>query len=395
MLFRATIFLGLALALPALPATAQTAGQDAPQGFDALAAQADAARAQNDAAGAARLYAQALALNPAWSDGWWYLGNLQYATDNYPAAVDALTHYLGLMPKAGPAYALRGLCEFEAAQYPESLQDIQQAIALGAANDPRNAGILVFHQAMLLTRLGRFEEALAKYRVLVQHGGLSPQVLEAIGITGLRLPVVPSELDPAQQELASLVGQAAADIMAGDPHSAPGTASDTDKAAAQAAEQAGAQAFAQLFARFPTQPYIHYLYGYLLSVTDPGEAIAQFHQELNVSPASAIANSRLAWDMGVRDDYAEALPYARASAQEDPSLPMAQLVLGRDLVETGDMAAALPHIDAVLKGDPDNLEAHLALVKAYADLGRADDARRERLLCLDLSKKRAAPDANL
>ncbi len=350
--------------------------QNGASGFDAMAAQADAARAQGDPSVASRLYQQALVLNPAWADGWWYLGNLQYGSNAYASATDALSHYIALKPKAGPAYALRGLCEFEQALYPVALQDIGQALALGAANDPRNAGILVFHQAMLLTRLGRFEEALAKYSVLVKHGGANPQVIEGIGIAGLRLPILPSDLDPAQQELASLTGQAAADVMSG------------DLSAANAA-------FTSIFARFPNQAYVHYLYGYLLSVTDPAGAIAQFRDELKVSPDSAIANSMLAWDMGVQGDYSVALPYAQASVAEDASLPMAQLVMGRDLVETGKMAPALPYLEAVLKADPENLEAHLALVKAYADLGRAGDARRERLLCLDLSRKKTAPDANM
>jgi tetratricopeptide (TPR) repeat protein len=372
MLLKPTLTLGLSLLLSAPLGAAQTASQ----GFNAIVAQANAARAQNDPSSAARLYRQALQLNPSWSDGWWYLGTMQYGANDYASAIDDLSHYLALMPKAGPAYALRGLCEFEAGQYPESLQDIQQALALGAANDPRNAGILVFHQAMLLTRLSRFEEALAKYTVLVKHGGASPEVLAGIGVAGLRLPILPRDLDPSQQELATLVGQAAADVMGGD-------------------QTAAAAAFAPIFERFPDKPSIHYLYGYLLSVTDPGAAIAQFRDELKISPQSAIANSMLAWDMGVQDDFAAALPYAQASIAEDPSLPMAQLVLGRDMVETGKMSGALPYLDAVLKNDPDNLDAHLSRVKAYADLGRSDDARRERLLCLDLSKKRAAPDANM
>jgi tetratricopeptide (TPR) repeat protein len=382
MLSKPSLTLALALLLAAPLWAAQTTPPDTtsssatPSGFDQLVAQANTARAQNDIPGAAHLYQQALQLNPSWSDGWWYLGTMQYGVNDYASAIDALSHYLALMPKAGPAYALRGLCEFEAAQYPQSLQDIQQALALGAANDPRNSGILVFHQAMLLTRLGRFEESLAKYSVLVKHGGAGPEVFEAIGLAGLRMPILPSELDPSQQELATLAGQAAAAIMNGD-------------------RSTGDQAFAELFARFPAQPYLHYLDGYLLSVTDPVAAIAQFRDELKVSPGSAIANSMLAWDMGIQDDFAAALPYAQASIAEDPSLPMAQLVLGRDLVETGSMSGALPWLDAVLKNDPDNLDAHLARVKAYADLGRADDARRERLLCLDLSKKRAAPDANM
>jgi Tfp pilus assembly protein PilF len=74
---------------------------------------------------------------------------------------------------------------------------------------------------------------------------------------------------------------------------------------------------------------------------------------------------------------------------------MAQLVLGRALVETGDVAAGLPHLQTVLASDPQNLEAHLALAKAYSKLGKTDDARRERLQCLAISGQGTAPDATM
>jgi Flp pilus assembly protein TadD len=97
----------------------------------------------------------------------------------------------------------------------------------------------------------------------------------------------------------------------------------------------------------------------------------------------------------MQGDYAAALPSAQKSVEEDPALPLAQLVLGRDLLETGDVNGGLTHLETALPMQPENLEVHLALVKAYSELGRKDDARRERLQCLALAKKRAAPDANM
>jgi tetratricopeptide (TPR) repeat protein len=372
MIFRATFILGaLLLSLGSI-----AAAQNHLENFDELVAGATAAREQGDLPRALDLYSQAVQVNPAWPDGWWYVGSLQYGSDNYGAAVDALSHYISLTPKAGPAYALRGLCEFEEGQYPESLQDIQQSIAFGAANQPRNAAIILFHEALLLTRLGRYEEALGKYPVLVKNGAVNEEMIEGIGLAGLRMPILPKDIDPSQHELVTLVGKAAADVMGGD-------------------LTASKQAFDDIFRRFPETPNIHYLYGYLLFVVDPNAAIVQFRKELEVSSSSAIAQSMLAWALGMQGDYAAALPYAEKSVVEDPSLPMAQLVLGRDLVETGDINGGLTRLEAVVKQDPKNLEAHLALVKAYSKLGRKDDARRERLLCLELTDKRVASNANM
>ncbi len=93
---------------------------------------------------------------------------LGYSASDYAAAADALTHFLQLMPSAGPTFALRGLCEFESADYSASLADIQRAVSLGAANDARNAQILWFHEALLLAHASRFEEALSVYQTLAR-----------------------------------------------------------------------------------------------------------------------------------------------------------------------------------------------------------------------------------
>src|SRR5580698_5217844 len=61
--------------------------------FDEIAAQARAAREQGDIQQAMELYRQAVHLNAKWPDGWWFLGSLHYAADEYTAAREALTHF--------------------------------------------------------------------------------------------------------------------------------------------------------------------------------------------------------------------------------------------------------------------------------------------------------------
>ena len=65
-----------------------------PASFSDLASKAAAARDANDAPGAIELYRQALKLNSKWSDGWWFLGSLQYTQPAITrAARDALSHF--------------------------------------------------------------------------------------------------------------------------------------------------------------------------------------------------------------------------------------------------------------------------------------------------------------
>jgi tetratricopeptide (TPR) repeat protein len=321
---------------------------------------------QNDVPRAIELYSRAVQQDPKWPDGWWFLGSLQYGAGAYIPARDALSRYIELTPNAGPAFALRGLCEFEIGNYRQSLVDIEHGISRGAANQARNKQILHYHEAMLLTRLGNYESALKAYSFFAKNGITNPELLIAIGLAGLRMPLLPKELPSDQQELASATGGAGYRFLAGD-------------------ETAAAQAFQALFQRFPNAPNAHFFYGYLLFATDPDSALAEFEQELKLSPSNADANVMAAWALLMRTHASDALPYAQNAVARNPALPSAQLVLGRSLLETGDIKGGMEHLEKALQLEPDNIETHLALAKAYSKSGRKEDARRERVLCLRLS----------
>lgn len=353
---------------------AQATAQTAPATFDDLAAKATAARERNEIADAIAAYRQAVRLKPDWPDGWWYLGMLQYNMGIYTEARDALTQFLKLTPDSGPAFAVRGLCEFETGEYPQSAQDIQQGLALGAGNTPRYENMLRFHQLLLYTLNGDFETALREYAVFAKNAAPTPEILAGVGLAGLRMPVRPQDVDPAQQPLVLAAGAAAFTLMAGD-------------------EPKAQQQFQALFQRFPTAVNAHYLYGYLLFANDPDLAIAEFQRELEVAPASAVTHVMLAWYFLLRNNAAGALPYAQKAATEAPNSPSAQLVLGRALIETGSVNDGMERLNSALKLDPNNLEIHLALVKGYQELGRKDDAARERLLAKDLAKGQASAPA--
>jgi tetratricopeptide (TPR) repeat protein len=351
-----------------------SSGQAGSANFDDVVSQASAAREQNDVSRAVELYTQAVQLNPKWPDGWWFLGSLQYGAGSYPAARDALAHFIELTPNAGPALALRGLCEFETGEYPQSLEDIQHGIALGAANQPRNEQILRYHEALLLTRLGRFGDALKAYAFFAQKQVTNPELFMAIGLAGLRMPLLPKDVATDQLELFTATGNAAFQFMAGDKSSA-------------------GQSFQSLFQRFPAAANAHYLYGYLLFPSDPNAAIAEFKRELDVDPANQAALVMAAWGLLMRNNPSEALPFAQKAAEKEPGLPTPQLVLGRSLAETGNLNAGIEHLEKALQLQPDNVEIHLALAKAYSRVGRKQDAQRERSRSLQMTKDETSQGA--
>ncbi|MHB1674184.1 MAG: tetratricopeptide repeat protein [Acidobacteriaceae bacterium] len=111
---RVAIVYMLLIALPGNVAMAQRRIVSK-QNFAALSAQADAARAADHLNQAAALYRKALVLRPAWSEGWWSLGTVQYDQGKYAGAARAFQKLIVLKPKSGNGTALvmLGLCEFE------------------------------------------------------------------------------------------------------------------------------------------------------------------------------------------------------------------------------------------------------------------------------------------
>ena len=348
-----------------LPALASA--QSAPAGFNDLSAQASAARERNDVPAAIQLYTESVHVKPDWPEGWWYLGVLQYGTGAYAQSRDALTHYIELTPTAGPAFAVRGLCEFEIGEYPQSLRDLEQGLTLGAANQSRNASTLRYHRALLLTLDGDFEGALRDFAFVAKDGVTDPQMILGIGLAGLRKPMLPKDVPAGQRDVYFAAGDAAFRFLAGD-------------------DQKGQQEFQDLFSRFPAAANAHYFLGYLLFSKDKDQAVIEFRRELENTPSNAAAQIMVAWDLLLRSDPAGALPYAEKAAAAAAASPSAQLVLGRALVETGHVNDGMGHLDTALQLDPGNVEVHFALVRGYSELGRKEDAQRERQRCIEMTK---------
>jgi len=341
--------------------------QEASPQFADLAARAAAARDQQNIPLAIELYTQAEQLKPDWREGWFYLGLLQYGANQFPAAIDAFNHLLQLEPSAVPAMALRGLCEFETGAYDDSLRDLEQSIAHGAANEPRNEQILRYHLAQLLVRAGRFQDALTQYKIFIEKQVDSPDVLLGLGLAGTRVRLLPKEIPETDRGLYLAAGSAGYAFLSGN-------------------SELAASIFTELFARYPTAPNLHLFYGYLLFQHDSELAINQFRSELTIAPGNIEAHAILAYTEMIAGRYAEAVPEAEHVLAAMPDMEMALIALGRSLGETGDPKHGMELLNRVLQSDPDNLEAHMGLAAIYSRAGRREDAHRERMVCLGLAK---------
>lgn len=332
-------------------------------GFADLAARAAAAREANDIARAVQLYRQTVNLNPSWEEGWWFLGSMLYDSDHYAEGRDALAHVVALDPKAVPAWALLGLCEFETGDYAQSLEHIERGLASGSPSQMEE--VLRYHEALLLTHLGRFSEAIERYTWFARNGVQNPELLVGVGLAVLQAPKLPNDVRP-EQEMFALAGSAAYRNMSGDFRNAQMT-------------------YRRLIEQYPGAPYVHYAYGCFLLGTDPEAGIQELRREIRINPASGPAHAMLAFALLERGDSAAALPYAKEAADELPESELSQYVLGRALAERGDLEAGIQHLERAEKIDPADLQPHISLATAYSRAGRPRDSRRERTRAVEIA----------
>ena len=132
---------------------------------------------------------------------------------------------------------------------------------------------------------------------------------------------------------------------------------------------------------YPATPFLHYAYATALaSLSQYDEAAVQLHQELRISPASALPYVRLA-SLALRQHRpADALPSAQRAVQLAPDSAEAHYVLGRTYLELGPEEKAVHELEAASKITPGSPEVHFNLAKAYAKAKLPEKAGEERAI---------------
>ena len=336
--------------------------------FDELAAEATAAREADKNPEAIRLYKEALQLKPAWSEGWWYLGTLSYDGDQYESGRQAFAEFVRLEDKAAPGWAFLGLCESETGDFAHALEHLRRGLDIGTGIEPESEQVFRFHEALLLTRTGLFDQASPRFMPFVRRGVHDPTLIAGIGLTALHEPLLPREIPAERRELVAAVGQTVYLWMS----------ADTTKTG---------PAFQALVERYPTAPGVHYIFAtYLLSFRPAEEAVAELKRELELNPHGADARAMLALIAMRAGAESAALPLARQAAQDGPACPMAQYAYGLILAGTGELQQAIEHLETAERLDPANVEYHMGLAGAYSKAGRQEDARRERRTSIAIAK---------
>jgi tetratricopeptide (TPR) repeat protein len=326
---------------------------------DDLAGRAAAARDAGRLEEALTLYRQALAARPDFDEGRWYVGTILYELDRYGEAKDIFSEVLRREPAHAGALGMKGLCEFELRQYDVALTDLLQARKMGVARSPGIATVVRYHAAILLTRAGEFEVANQILIDFVADGTDTPQVIEALGLNVLRMPMLPSEASATARERVTLAGRAGY---------------------AMAARHAGEAraALDELVTRYPKTPHAHYARGVFFLTEDSDRALEDFRRELAISPSHVPARLQIAFEYLKRGEAARALVVAREAAQLAPDHFATCLALGQVLLEMNEIQRAIPELEKATTLAPGSPQAHFMLGRAYARAGRTADAERAR-----------------
>jgi tetratricopeptide (TPR) repeat protein len=340
------------------PRTAQTQASAEAQ-FDHFVKQADEARVAERFDEAISLYGKALNIKPKWPEGWWYIGAIFYQKDLYPQARDAFQNLVALEPDRGPASAMLGLCLFQTGEYERAAVSLERARTAGVNDNSELARVVRYHIALLYIHFEYFETAYDVLNEFVRFGQESAKVVEAFGLTLMRMPYLPNEIPPDQREKILVAGQAGYNM------------------AARRLDQAKT-AFDTLLARYPNDPNIHYAYGVYMLPQDADLAMNEFKRELEISPNHFAALTQMAFEYLKRDQFNEALPLAEKAVQLAPKLFAARNVLGRVLLDLGQVDRSIKELEEGVRLAPSSPEMHFALARAYTRAGRKEDAARER-----------------
>ena len=354
---------------------APTGTASLPSELEAVARQADAAREAGRLDEAVRLYQQVLQAQPRWAPGWGHLGSMAYDRDRFRECADAFRRFVALDASSGPAWALKGLCEFGLTTYDASRRSLDRAQERGllvATLLP----VVLYHQALLRIRASEFEAAIPPLSELATGRPETTELVTACGLLLLRRPQLPGDVAPADRELVLRSGRAYCSYLA--------------RRAAEARTR-----FGEVLAAYPTQQHLHYGYGLLLAQQTDPEAAAQFRREIELDPGHVLAQLELAFELMRRGKAEQAVAPAQAAVRLAPGLFATHLALGRALADGGQLPRGIAELETAARLAPGVREIHWALADAYAHAGRTSDAERARETArkLDQAARGRAPAA--
>jgi tetratricopeptide (TPR) repeat protein len=317
--------------------------------FEEVEKQANEARDEKRLEEAVALYQEGLKLKPNWQEGTWYLGTSLYGLKRYAEARDAFQHVAMLEPGNGPAWGLAGMCEFELKNYPRAMEYLLRSESAGFGGKDELAYLVRFRIAILLNRSGEFKQAIDRL-LPIAAVGTYPEVIEAMGLSLLRVPLMPSEIPEQDRDLYMRAGEALNAYLTHD-------------------NEGASRLFEELVAAYPDRPNVHNARGSFLMESDPDKAMLEFQRELELNPSQLNALIQMTKFYLQQGSAEKAVAFARQVVTLSPNAAEPHRLLGESLLESGETSSAIQELVIAVRQDPEFSQTHFLLAEAYNKAG--------------------------
>jgi len=297
----------------------------------------------------------------------WKLAMLDYSSGKFSEAISSLKTWVVDHPDDGTAWAVMGLSEFEIRDFDNALIHLQRGQQLGLKGSAEAIQLARYRLASLLNRNGQFDRALEPLAHEETSGPLNERIKIARGMSLLRIPLLPEEIEEADKPLLETAGEIAALMQE----------SKYDEAFAK---------FQPLLKDHPDTPFLHYTFGNALAVLSRYDAAEeQMKLELKISPKSELPRIGLA-SIELRERRAaDAAGFAQQALNLAPNSAEAHYLLGRAQLDLGHTDLAIQELEAANKIAPDSPEIHFNLAKVYAKTNQPEKADAERAIFVRLN----------
>ena len=300
--------------------------------------------------------------SPAPPNAAWNLAMTAYQEKRYADAISSLKTVVQHEPDFGSAWAVMGLSEFELKDYKSSLLHLERGEQLGLKGSTDSVQLAKYHLAILLNQSGAFDRARNLLALEASTQSHAPEIQFLLGMTLLRIPLYPEDVEVSRRALVQSAGEVAALLL-------------------ESKYDAALPKFQTLLRQHPDTPFLHYAYGTALaSLSQYDEAEVEFRCEQTVSPKSELPYLRLAAIQLRLGHATEALPSAKHAVELAADSAEAHYLLGRTYLDLGQTDAAVSELDMASRMTPGSPEVHFNLAKAYAKAKRPDKEAEERVI---------------
>jgi tetratricopeptide (TPR) repeat protein len=335
-----------------------TASPSSAQKTEELRKQAELARDGGMPSEALRLYQQLVDLQPAWSEGWWYVGSINYHLKQYAPAAEAYEQFVKCEPDNGKGWGMLGVCEALLKKTALALSHLEKAVATNLGGDPAVIRLVRFHYAVMLTRIKEFQYAFFFLYALVLENQTSDEVLDAMGMTILHRSNALDSLPLAERNMIREYGRVLYLSSVGKIEEAEQMAS-------------------KLESHYRGNPGVAFAHGLILQLQLKYElAQKYFQQELEINPFDIDVYLQLSSGALSSGSTETGLQYARQACEIAPGNGMALYYLGRFQMRLNEWGQAQKSLEKAAQLAPQAFEVPYALAQVYLQLNQAEAAKR-------------------